>query len=193
MEFLGHRVSELRATSCRRQSRHPAAKVYRIVAEPEGGRGGKLSSPPLLRYTAPELALGSHLCVALSSAQAYSSLTSGKASCKLSRSLSRRLTASSGFGELAITLREDPLLQSIEFIRWRNVADDRMQAARIVVLHVLGDLLASFLDGFKTTGANTLPLDGPVPTLQLPVALRIVRTRPQIKWTGCYCCLGRIS
>jgi len=96
------------------ESRHRAAKVYRLVANPGVDRirsGTERRSSARTPVLAPGPALGSHLCVALSSVQARSVVISRKVSSNSSRNFqSCRATAPPRC--VAEYLREQPSVHS---------------------------------------------------------------------------------
>src|SRR5690606_4632870 len=77
--------------------------------------------------------------------------------------------------ELAVALEPDLLLAPCELVRRRDVADRAVQADRVVVLDERADDLARLLEGRRRLGPDRGHLERPVPPLDLPVGLRVVR------------------
>lgn len=84
------------------------------------------------------------------------------------------------FFELSIPFVEDHLGQAVELVRGRDVADGAVQADMVIVLDIPTHELTGFLQRSGRRGPDTLVLHRPMPALQLPVALGIVRTGPHM-------------
>ena len=75
--------------------------------------GGEQASPPLLRFVAPESALGAHRCVALSSAQVRFVVAAVRSLGNRRLSRAGGLTASARLFQFAVACAEDLLLATV--------------------------------------------------------------------------------
>src|SRR5262249_32002490 len=86
-----------------------------------------------------------------------------------------------GLLEFAVPLGPDGLLPALQLGLGRDVADGAVQTHRVVLLHVARHDAPGVLHGQGRLRADAIPLDGPVPALDLAVALRVVRRRAHVR------------
>ncbi len=91
-----------------------------------------------------------------------------------------RQAPAAGFLQLAISLGKDHLRQTVEFIGRREVADRRVQPHVVIVVHVTRDLPPGLVKRLRTGRPDALSFQAAMPAFELPVALRIVGTRPHV-------------
>jgi hypothetical protein len=77
--------------------------------------------------------------------------------------------------EFAVTCREDFFVPSFELGLWRDVAEGRVQAYRVVVIDELGDDASGVFQGQGRTGADTFFLEDTMPAFDLAVTLGVIR------------------
>ena len=97
---------------------------------------------------------------------------------------SRGLTADSppfpGFLQFPIPFGENRFLPPLQFVFGSDVADGAVQPHRIVVIDVFFHHGARIVQRERRLRANAFAFDRLMPSLDLPVALRIVRRRPDV-------------
>src|SRR5579872_6129237 len=165
------------------RSRHRAAKVYRLGANPGvqdkgAGPGGEPRSR--LRSWPPERRSGR--------TSAWPCLPSGSGSvvarrwgsCNPPLSRSGLFASFTGFFQLAIAFLGDDRPQAIQLVCRGDVPHSAVQADVVVMLDVRGHAASGFLETFRAGQPNALGLDALMPALQLAVGLRVVGARPHV-------------
>ena len=163
------------------ESRHPAAKVFRMVADPEEREQGKdgrrrEGQPPVLRSRRPERRSG------CSSAEPYppsgptGMVARQGASGNLRCGLARPTAALSGFFELAIAFGEDHRPEVIQAIGRCDVSQRAVQPDVVVVLDVGRDAPAGLVERRRAGRAQAPLLEALVPAFELAVGLGITGT-----------------
>jgi len=80
--------------------------------------------------------------------------------------------------EFLVSIGEDLAFLAESFGLWRHIADDAVKPNFVVILDVPGDDAASIFDRFNLFFANAVALDRAVITLDLAVALWVLREQP---------------
>ena len=129
---------------------------------------------------APRTALGSHFCVALSSAGANRILEPPRVSSNISSLRATKLTLLTGSFELSVSLGENRVFVSSQLIQWRDVTDRTVKSAGVVMLDVIRDFATRLFQRLDRLRTDTFGFQAPVPPLELAVGLGVIRTSSHV-------------